>query len=114
MWTVVVMIAGGGVVNLIYEHESKAKIAFDNLTEARKVDTCVAVSLSDDFGTKAEIGVTDITVHTLQDVKRVQIGAGELHLANMRANVTMQQKAQRDPTLKLFSGGMGMPPTLVS
>lgn len=100
VFTLVVSIRGGNVINLIYDSEDHARSDSAELAIACESAAPLIVTLTDDFGTEAHLGVKDIAAHTLQNVSRVNDGAGELQLAAMRANGKLQNKAQHDPALK--------------
>lgn len=105
MWTVTIAFAGGGSASLIYETEKSASVTYDTLITLRNPneDTYApTASFIDDFGTTVTIDIAEVVCHTLQDIKKVQAGNGELQLLAAKANMQMQQKAQRDPALALM------------
>jgi predicted phage gp36 major capsid-like protein len=105
MWTVTILFAGGGSVNLIYEGEGRANGTWETLRTLRNPteDTYApTATFNDDFGTSVTIDIAEVVCHTLQEIRKAQAGNGELQLANMRAQMETQQKVQRDPALRMM------------
>lgn len=111
MWTITILFNGGGSVNLIYDDSQRALSLHEKLHALRNPSEDTydpQVAVEDEYGTRAVIDIAEVICHTLQDVRRAQTGAGELQLLNMKTNVQMQQKAQRDPTLRLAMPPQGL------
>jgi hypothetical protein len=110
MWTVTILFGGGGSVSLIYGDEGRATGTWETLRTLRTPteDTYApTATFNDDYGTAVTVDIAEVICHTLQDVRKVQTGAGELQILNMRANLATEQKAQRDPALRLRMAPQG-------
>lgn len=110
MWTVTILFGGGGNVNLIYDDGQRAKETFKALNKKRNPSEDTydpQVYVQDDYGTAASVDIAEVICATVQDIKKVQLGNGELQILNMKANMQMQQKAKRDPTLALMMRAPG-------
>jgi hypothetical protein len=108
IFVIMLLLRGGNTLNLIYSAEDRARRDFRKLGEACASGAPLDVEFSDDFGTEAHINVETIAVRTLQNIARVQDGAGEMQLTQLRTQVKLQNKAKDDPVLK-FAATMQRP-----